>query len=265
MRSPGVCVSYAISATDLPLAMLSLEIMAEYAWIRTAMVLITDQDKLPQTVRKPLVHMRVSTKHGAGFEVPPSAGGYNEIQARNHLVRISRAQALSSGCNWVLLCDADEFFAEQTIEVVRACEESQSTAAVFGCCHVLNQSEQAVWPHRQKIYAGQPIHDPHIRLVHARSPIEYMHNPLMVDAINPTQHCLLSCPEIRPVIAPHGLHLHMRYVAGRGMNTPSDCVRKPMEKIPESIFDRYRQFANPPQPVLAAADSPAPHDGLRQA
>jgi hypothetical protein len=208
--TPTVCLAY-LCGQDQDFLARSLAVMEPYVWIEHIITLHTEGSKPPQRQGK---QQHLYEEFGSGFERQPEDGGFHEINARNRLLELAAA----SGCQWVLLCDPDEFFLPATFGELRQAHHCGKGAVWFSCYHFRDPQRYLWWPTLVRKVAGsvQPLHDPHPRAL--RLDLEWQYSPHPSEDTlsrfrNRTQHCrVLPSPAHLSHHAYDLLHVHTRHM-----------------------------------------------------
>jgi len=199
MTQPTVCVGY-IHSNEEPILQTSLKIMREYDWVSRIVVLDTDRTDHEKVVDHK-TH-RFAADFGTGIAKPVEQGGLNQIAARRRLLQLCR----ETGCDWILVVDADEYFTYATYRAIRHAHDASPRVCRMrvACHHFLDPWS---WCNLRPDLSLRLI----TRCIRADAgACDYKHNPKLARA-NQTQHCYLSGGE---AFVEHTaiLHVHTRYL-----------------------------------------------------
>jgi len=216
MSRPSVCLSY-IHAEDtwsdeyLPI---SLQVMEAYDWVTQISILITNRS---YGHRRNYGKVRFDYgTFGFGHDKPPKDGGIDAIKARNRQL----ACAQSGDCDWTLLCDTDEWFSYDLIEVIEKADADEKFECIWlelfhlvsPNMHVHNKRH----PQARIMDFDIPMFDPHGKVIRNGSGLHFVPNvneEFRLAQPNPTSHPDLSIQRnYKQVITPGPYHFHMRYL-----------------------------------------------------
>lgn len=238
MPNPSVCVVY-VHADEPEFLSRSLQIMQSYAWVSSIVVLDTGRSKpvLPENIIHP------AEVFGYGFEEQPEHGGFHEVAARNRSLDI----ALKTGCDWLLLCDADEFFMESMFAEITAADRAGKDVVWLSCYHH-TAPNRCIWESgeiRQVFGSGPRLYDPHPRAIRASRRWRYIVNQSYgVGLRNRTKHCHLNHHAGRQVHRADGhLHVHTRHMfyPKRPSDLSKYATRHIADALPDIILSTWRQ------------------------
>jgi hypothetical protein len=175
---------------------LSLEQMRKYPWVNRIIAVHTDGLKYysagPKTAE-------VIEDFGSGW-IPIEQGGFDEIRARNFALELAIHDA-----DWVLNCDADEFFTEDFGAEIEKAHSEGFDAINVNCNHFADP--------RTLIDLGHS--DSHIRAFRANKDMKYIANTnaeFMKAYPNKSMHCTLSgVSKVKQVEGMYHIHTHDMY------------------------------------------------------
>ena len=207
MSKPSVCLLYVFNETELPLLRLSLEVMLKHPWVSTAVGLETTG----APVDLPGISI-TSADYGRGAAVAPELGGFRQVHARNRALALAEAQR----CDWLLLCDADEFFTEDAWGPLQQAHETGATSCWYDCYHFCKHDEYHWDPqdlHQVMPYERQLAVDPHPRGLRASENyrFEFNRNLAADQGDNPHRHCVVNCDMFRIRVVAGLCHVHVKH------------------------------------------------------
>ena len=193
--------------------------MQPYDWVTKIAVLQTKDNLKPvESSRLSVIDSKTtwhSRNFGQGFEQQPEDGGYHEVAARNHSLDLAR----ESGCNWALICDADEFFLPDAYHHIYEAHRLKKDVVWFSCYHYCSPNQYLWWNNQVRHVQGSShlMHDAHaraIRLGGRKWKYVMNNNQKYRDTMtNRTEHChLMGHPA---GCCHHGygkIHIHTRHM-----------------------------------------------------
>lgn len=202
----------------------SVEVMAGYDWVDRVLVLSTIGkpllDKVPDKV------VQKWTKFGEGRHRPVEMGGFDQVTARNVALQLSE----TFNPDWLLQCDSDEIYLDQTKELL-----SRKEDLLWVACYPMFNLTQ---------YISSPLHprlkllDPHPRLF--RPGFRFVPNgdkEFARTLPNKTNHCMLNLSKKhREGVTKHGVlyHLHLKHIM-RGKPHTSKKLVEVGRVMPEGL------------------------------
>src|SRR4029079_792814 len=246
---PAVCLCY-IEANEPDALERSISTMTKYPWVTKVVVLHTDCDRLPRQLGK-VEH--VYQNYGSGFDRQPENGGFDEIDARNHALRLGR----ETGCDWLLVVDADEFFLPCTIDPIAHAHRSNKAAVCFECWHFITPTQYLFFENTMRPASKHTpaMHDPHIRAIRGSASIWFEQNPNRTfrdELANDTMHCTPTRMPTQAVLyAPGMFHIHTHHAYGEKRSAyvaahdvmPFRDVKSGSNVFPKVYLDAYEPCA----------------------
>jgi hypothetical protein len=194
-----VCVGYISSSEPLYLNA-SLNAMLEHEWVDKIIVVLTNVDGITTKSVDGRVIIYRKNFGVEGFEKTIEEGGFDEVEARNYLLN----RMYEQNPDWLLLCDSDEYFTSNTVDVIRKAEKQKATCVYLEC-----------WPYipsRHVLFKAarmlQGLHDPHIRLIKATAKASFKRNAGQ-SCINQSAHCVPSIDPYEEIWIKGIFHIHM--------------------------------------------------------
>jgi hypothetical protein len=190
---PTVCVVYT-HAKDHEDLHRSLEIMGEKDWVTKLAVLSTDETYKPLTAGKTTW---VGRYFGEGYAVPLDEGGYDQMEAREESLWLAR----STKCDWIVVCDADEYFTDDLYREICAAEKAGQNMLLTSVMNFCSLNEILWVPDTLMEWQGKVVRKPFPRVLRSDLPVSYRtcEDPKLMGA-NPTQHCFLPKNGIQTVL-----------------------------------------------------------------
>jgi len=151
---------------------------------------------------------------GTGFDKQPEKGGFHEVAARNYLLDLCRM----FGCDWVLICDDDEFYMPGAYDAICAAHSTNKNVVWFSCYHFRSPTHYLWWPNqvRRVHRAKYPMHDAHPRAFRMSLNWKYVVNnneKYRNELNNRTQHCHINSHPSAAVLHGYGKHhIHTRHM-----------------------------------------------------
>jgi hypothetical protein len=249
---PTVCLCYVESKEPEALKR-SLDTMTKYPWVKEVFVLHADQDRLPRQEGR-INH--VYQDYGSGFDKQPEDGGFDEVAAKNHVLRLGR----SGNCDWLLIVDADEFFLPCTINQIAIAHREQLETAFFEHWHFCSPTQYLFARHATRRFRknGVAMHDPHMRAIRAKSECWYELNA-NVEVRNTWPNRTIHCTPVNPGWhtvheAPGLYHIHTRHMFGEKrqqfLNRTGDddfsvrTIPAGIEIFPKCYLDAYEPLVD---------------------
>ena len=253
MSRPSVCLSYlhapgTWSDAYLPL---SLEVMKDYDWITQISILnsngIGDSHVNGGKIRQDYQNF------GYGHETQPEDGGIDAVTARNYQLSC----AMQGDCDWVLMCDTDEWFDYDLIKVIEDQHRSVRNIVWLEQFHMVSPTmhmHNKNHPRTDVMGMSVNMFDPHSRIVRNGCGARFVPNineEFRDKQLNRTSHCVLDVPDAyRNGFAEGPYHYHMRYLLDpkRGHDwasaaLPVNMLRSKLEdaKIPAAVLATYQE------------------------
>ena len=187
--------------------------------------------------------------YGEGQNRQPEDGGFHELNARNDLFQFAR----ESECDWVLMCDADEFFLENTIEAIIAAHAADKQIIMFSTHHLLSPTTYAYQGDRyKKVKEDAVMYDPTARGLRLGHDHRYGPHPdedYVARLPNRTSDSYLENRAYADTYPAHGVfHIHLKYLLADGRwqrriapyeEFPLDC------QIPDELLQLYLSDRQP--------------------
>lgn len=215
---PRVCLGY-LCGSEWDLLELSLQTMLGYPWVQQALILDTTGQHEPQ-------HTDRVVKLSRDFGQGPL---FDELSARNYLLDEMHRRAAEQNCDWLLLCDPDEFFLPTTVDLLQRAKPGQE-AILFECWHACDPLQHVINPRLCNRRTGQLLLDPHPRALRRGAPWRYLPNALGGWRSQLGEHCYLPVPYALLHAEPNYCHVHVRHV----FKTRPDS-RQQIEPLPAEI------------------------------
>jgi hypothetical protein len=162
-----ICVWY-IVANEPEYLNPSIEIMSSYDWVDYIIVVHTNTlDKIDDHFKCIGNEKTISyaKDFGYSFEISINQGGFNEVDARNKAIEL--ADCLK--CDWLVQCDADEFYTYNTIDIIRKADKEGFDSINIDCVHPISAT-RAYFPKENP-------RDAHRRIWRSGRGIKYDYNP----------------------------------------------------------------------------------------
>lgn len=197
-----------------------------YAWVSSIVALDTSADFHFYREGK-VLHGGIDC--GFGFHRQPEAGGFDEIRARETAMRIARGEA----GYWKLICDADELYHPDLVQVLDKAEQSAMPMLGVECWPVVSPTQYRYTPETVYDVDGMRLHDPHVRAFNCFQVVEYDLAPKAWSYSNRTQHCRPKVAHNKRRYVPGFFHLHVK----RTWNYSPEQLRTLPEPLPPTWFD----------------------------
>ena len=205
----SACLGYMV-AYEEPLLNLSLQTMLQYPWVRWIVVLDTTTDRPAEMYPNNRV-LRYGRDYGHGFDRPVERGGFDEVSARNDLLQRMQDQALAFGCNWLVQCDADEFYTNGLAKQLLRASAAGREAALIECWHACDLLNHVYYEKLHHSHYGLLMNDPHPRAMTVGCMRRFEPNPWLPDNVpNKTLHCLLRFPNDKMYQENSRVHIHVK-------------------------------------------------------
>ena len=189
--------------------------MEPYDWIKNIVVLHTDSDIKPQGATTSDKILHTYKDFGSRFGKQPEDGGYHEVAARNHSLDLAR----DTGCEWALICDADEFFTHEAWPAIHEAHRTKKDVVWYSCYHYCDPFHYLWWANQVRRVQGSKhlMHDAHARAIRlgGRKLSYVMNNNMQFrDTLgNRTQHCHLMGHPAHCCYHGYGkVHIHTRHM-----------------------------------------------------
>jgi hypothetical protein len=175
--------------------------MSRYDWVDHIVVLHTEKQDPKLSVDSDKV-IEYWGDFGWDFDHPPQIGGFNEIAARNCCIHLAEQYHPE----WLLQCDADELYSEDTQELLKCHDD----LVWLACYPMVSPSSYAVVP----LHPVLKLMDPHPRLF--RPGMRFIQNyDIVGQCPNLTAHCVLDSDGVskQKVSNPNVVyHMHLKFV-----------------------------------------------------
>lgn len=236
--------------------------MKDYDWVTQISILISNGEgrdgvnggKIRQDYKN----------FGYGHDKQPENGGIDAVSARNYQL----ACAMQGDCDWVLLCDTDEWFDYSLIYAIEEEHASVRNVAWLEQFHMVSPTahiHKSNHPRTNVMGMRVSMFDPHARVVRNGSGVQFVPNidvEFRNNQPNRTSHCVLDENDaFRNGFVEGRYHYHMRYLLDpkRGNDyavtaPPAGLARSPLGGVtlPEPILTTWRE-----QQVRRYGDAPA--------
>lgn len=122
--------------------------------------------------------------YGQGFTLPVDEGGFDQINARNHILQLAETYP----AEWLMQVDADDFYLQHIFEQITT-TSAEFDSISCSCINLIN--ENRYWNKREIMTeSGFKIIDPHIRIwkKHLKKRFKLCEHSAKTN-INATMHC----------------------------------------------------------------------------
>jgi hypothetical protein len=214
-----VCVWYIVNNESSYLK-LSIEQMSSYHWVKSIIVLNTKD-------------------YGYGFDKAIAGGGFDEISARNKALSIAEA----TGYDWLLQCDADEFYTENTGEIIDRAALAGYESVAFEFNHFITPTQYIINKRAYKHILNTKYHDLHVRAWKSSLKARYFQDPNEADKINPTINCIHNAGKNQNCFNVAGFyHIHVHHMIGPKKQPLSNfaCVLETTNIMPEPYIKAWK-------------------------
>jgi glycosyltransferase involved in cell wall biosynthesis len=260
-EDPSVCVWYIVN-DEYEALELSLKVMAEMSFVKHICVVDTGDTGVEKTKERasnmlkfmpkgwPTIHREYPDKislalqphFGTGFEKSIEEGGFDEVAGRNWAINYAEQQ----GCEWLLQCDADEFYNEENLYASLVAAEAKKANAIRYSCYSIFNSETAINDPACYQFCGNDImHDPHVRAWKTNAQVRFVRNPnplLLAGQKNKSLHCVPAIAE-NIYNETNIVHIHAHDIfpyKRREWAIPTDQSK--MFKIPGIVPKNYKWY-----------------------
>ncbi|MEI6297795.1 MAG: hypothetical protein WCO84_09255 [bacterium] len=156
----SITLVYVVCPREFNILEVSVLTMSEYDCIKDIVILHSGY-------KKPLKYGSLSQKckkvkefyknFGEGCDVPIKDGGWSEVEARNFSLDLS----YDLKNEWILLCDADEFFLLENLDFGKLNLYNSVRFSTYHFFEFDKYWEKQIYKH---VIRGIELHDPHIRM-----------------------------------------------------------------------------------------------------
>jgi hypothetical protein len=200
---------------------LMIPLMSSYDWIKRILILHTDEisPNYYQKYESDKVVEVYKNFGDKGFSAPVEKNGFDEIACRNFAINFAE----SLGCEWLLQCDSDEFYTDETGFLF----ENDKNILNFMC-----------YAYHSPTTGKREQH--HIRAWKTHLHLRYSKNPnddYIKQFPNKTSHCIIDTAdeEIINVNDPFFIHCHWLFDFKR------EAQPKGSYDLPDILPDTYKK------------------------
>lgn len=195
MAIPNITIAY-VTGNEFELLATSIKAMYDHDNVKNIVVLHTDVKKPDYFGEISCYGKKIHEYHecfGSGFSTSIVDGGFSQIEARNHVLKLSD----NYDDEWLLFCDSDEVFLIDVInEKFKNLEESSEVNRVLFEIYCFFTPYQYYHPSdRKMVMHGQLMKHPYLRMWKKNLNVYYFASKIIMDDdnyVNKSRHCVRS-------------------------------------------------------------------------